>query len=80
MKQNIIGIVCSKNLEEAYCLENSRYHKKEIKEKGIETKIIYISHACLNDLVHESFEDGNFKWNIERIKEYSLIVDRKYEI
>ena len=64
---NIIGIVCSENLGEAYCLEGSSF-QKQLDSKT--TITIYIPHYILNPLIHESFEWNCFKWNIKKVLKY----------
>ncbi len=71
MKENLLGIICSKDLSKAYCVENSEYHKKKILGNGLENEIaiVYIPCTYLNNLIHESFDGNKFKWNIKKILE-----------
>ena len=70
---NLVGIVCSKDLSQAYCVIGSENYKKEIKEKMNQGKamVIYIPDSMLSPLIHQSFESNRFKWNIEKVLEYS---------
>ena len=72
-RNDLTRIICSQDLNQAYCVVGSGYYKKMMENNELDGKtIVHIPHYRFSQLVLASFEDNKFKWNMEKILEYSV--------
>ena len=67
--KNLVGFVCSSQLDFAYCIKDSYYHN-QMKNKGedIGKIIIYVPKGHLPSIIHKSMtKEGKIKFDIEYI-------------
>ena len=63
MEEELIGVVCSREKQEIYCLVESRIYKEEFENTQRKKDVIYIKHIDLGRLVTN--------WNYSNLVELS---------